>query len=92
MNDRPVMVINNEHGWLSMLPELHSHRSKPRNSKSPYRIASDECFGSGGEQDKAGSAAAADVCFGSKADIPHCSSHVRLPPKADIRQWSSDVR
>jgi hypothetical protein len=69
MNDRPVMVINNEHGWLSMLPELHSHRSKPRNSKSPYRIASDECFGSGGEQDKAGSAAAADVCFGSKADI-----------------------
>jgi hypothetical protein len=33
-----------------------------------------------------------DVCFGSLADISERTTHVRLPPKADMLSVSIDVR
>ena len=33
-----------------------------------------------------------DLCFGSLADISERTTHVRLPPKADMLSVSIDVR
>ena len=43
-------------------------------------------------QQRPGSASAADVRFGSKADICSANGMSALPPKADIRRLGSDVR